>query len=142
MAGSKTNYLAKALTDHWLGNTAYTAPVTLYIGLATAAANAEAGTFTEVPTATWTNYARVAKTNNTTNFANTALADPYSKTNANLVDFGTVTATGSVVVTHAFLADALTGGNILMWADLTSSKTISNGDTVSFAIGALVFTED
>jgi hypothetical protein len=37
---------------------------------------------------------------------------------------------------------ALTGGSILMWGTLTVNKTVSDGDTASFAVGQLTLTED
>jgi hypothetical protein len=43
-------------------------------------------------------------------------------------------------VTHWFLADASTTGNILFCAALTTGKTINTGDTVSFAAGSLTIT--
>jgi len=54
-----------------------------------------------------------------------------------------VTPTGSWgLVTHFGIFDAVTAGNLLYWNALTSSQTISSGNTVSFAAGALTVTED
>lgn len=49
-------------------------------------------------------------------------------------DWGTVTGFG--------IMTASSGGTLLMWGALTASKTVSNGDTASFASGALTLTED
>jgi hypothetical protein len=38
--------------------------------------------------------------------------------------------------------DASTSGNLLAWADLTTSKLVGNGDTPSFAAGDLDVTLD
>jgi hypothetical protein len=37
---------------------------------------------------------------------------------------------------------ASSGGSILMWGALTTSKAVGSGDTASFASGALTLTED
>lgn len=144
MAGSLTNYGAKYMLDYFFGATANTTPGTWYFGLMTAAAAPEAGTVTEVSTATWTNYDRVDVTNNTTNFPNVSAADPYAKVTGAAINFGTVTASGSVVVTHMGIWDSGTpgAGNLVAWSDLTTSKTISNGDTASFATGAFTISLD
>jgi hypothetical protein len=42
------------------------------------------------------------------------------------------------VVAYA-LFDASSAGNMLGWADLTSSVIINNGDTLRFAAGALTY---
>jgi hypothetical protein len=34
--------------------------------------------------------------------------------------------------------DAVTVGNLLFWADLTTPQTVASGNPYSFAIGALV----
>lgn len=57
------------------------------------------------------------------------------------VTFPTATADWGTV-THFALFDAITSGNRLMWGALTASKTVSNGDTASFASGALTLTLD
>jgi hypothetical protein len=44
-----------------------------------------------------------------------------------------------VTITHLVLLDALTGGNRLLYAPLTTSKTLSPGDVLSFAVNAIVF---
>jgi hypothetical protein len=49
-------------------------------------------------------------------------------------DWGTVTGFGVMTASSA--------GTLLMWGALTASKTVSNGDTASFASGALILTED
>lgn len=43
-------------------------------------------------------------------------------------------------VTHVGIMDAATGGNLLWHGALSSSKTVSDGDTVQFAIGAIDLT--
>lgn len=134
--GSFNDFLEDELLDHVFGNAAYTAPATLYAALYTADPN-DAGGGTEVGTGTWTNYARVAITNNATNFP---AASGGSKSNGVAISFGTATTTGSVAVTGIAILDASSGGNFLGWSSLTTPKTVTNGDPVSFAIGALAIT--
>jgi hypothetical protein len=107
------------------------------------AAPSDSGGGTEVSTGTWTNYQRAAVTNNATNFpaasggakANgTAISAFYSSGSTATISSGTV------VVTHIGILDASTAGNLLAWADLTASKTLSNGDTFSIPIGDLDIT--
>ena len=77
-------------------------------------------------------------TNNTTNFPP---ASNGTKSNGTTITFPTATADwGTVVAVGIF--DAATNGNLLFWANLTTSKTIQNGDTAQFAAGSLTFTED
>jgi hypothetical protein len=41
-----------------------------------------------------------------------------------------------------YITDSATGGNTLYGADLTTARTINNGDTASFAVGAITLTEN
>lgn len=45
----------------------------------------------------------------------------------------------AATITHLVLLDALSGGNRLLYAPLTASKTLSPGDVLSFAVNAIVF---
>lgn len=52
------------------------------------------------------------------------------------------TVSSGAAFTHFGLYDASSGGNALYFGDLTDqTKTGSNGDTITFAIGALTLTE-
>jgi hypothetical protein len=141
MAGSLSDYLEKKLQDHVFGATVFTAPATVYLALLTdsnTAAQRDAGTVTEV---TGGAYARVAVTNNTTNFPaasgvtalkNLGVAFSFPAPTAN---WGTATAFA--------IYDAATVGNLLCWGDLTTPRVINNGDGApSFAINALNGTLD
>lgn len=136
MAGSFSDFLELELLDHVFGAAAYTAPATLYVALFTVAPT-DAGGGTEVPTATWTNYARVAVTNNATNFPAAAAG---LKSNGTAISFGTATTSGAVTVVAVGILDAAAAGNLLAWADLTVNKTINNGDSSQFAVGDLDIT--
>ena len=132
MAGSFSDFLELEVLDHVFGNAAYTAPATVYIALYTVAPT-DAGGGTEV---TGGSYARVAVTNNATNFPAAAAG---AKSNGTVITFTTATASWGTVVAFGIF-DALTLGNLLAWADLTTNKTVDNGDTASFAVNDLDLT--
>jgi hypothetical protein len=115
---SATNYLENEVLDHILGEGTrdYTSP-TLYIGLFTAVADGETGSVTEVSGGS---YARAAVDFNA--------ASGGSATNNGDVTFTTATADWGTV-THVGIYDASTAGNLLIYATLDTSKTVSNGDT-------------
>ena len=135
MAGSKSDFLENELLDHVLGNAAYTAPANVYVALYTVAPT-DAGGGTEVAAAGA--YARVTVVNNATNWPT---ASAGLKSNGTEITFAEATASWGTVVAFAIM-DALTLGNFLYWADLTTSKVIDIGDTAKFAVGDLDITED
>lgn len=139
MSGSKSDYLEAKLLDHVLGATTYTPPSTVYIALFTASPS-DSGGGTEVSTS-GTSYARVAVTNNTTNWPNASGTSPTSKSNGTTFTFPTATADWGTIVAMAIF-DASTSGNMLYWATLNASKLVSNGDTASFSNSTITVTED
>jgi hypothetical protein len=133
MAGFKSTYLANKLLDHWLGGPDFARPATLYIALFTAAPTASGGG-TEVSGGS---YARVAVTNNTTNFP--AAASGLER-NATAIAFPTATAGWGTVVGAGFF-DASSGGNFLAYGPFTSSRDILSGETFTIAANGGTFTE-
>src|SRR5262245_10445986 len=119
MPGSKSTYLDNKLLDLVLGAVSYTAPSSIYAALYTVAPTA-AGGGTEVSGGS---YARVAITNNTTNFPS---ASGGSKSNGTMITWPTATASWSVVVAVGLL-DAASGGNLLYFTTI-SSKTVDSND--------------
>lgn len=140
MPGSKSDYLENALLNHTLGGAsagqAYSAPANVFIALYTVAPG-ETGGGTEVSTS-GTGYARVQLANTTASFAATSTS---TKTNAAAITFPTATADWGTVVAFGIF-DANSAGNLLYYGTLTTSKAINNGDTASFASGAITITED
>lgn len=135
---SASNYLENEILDHILSAAAWTAPATLYVALHTADPG-DTGTQATNET-TGTSYARVAVTNNATNFP---AAAGGAKSNGTAINFPTPGSGGWGTVTHWSIGDAASGaGNILFSGALTVSKTINSGDTVSFPVGDLDFTAD
>lgn len=129
MAGSASDYSENKIAELLVGKTAFTLPstwVALYTGAPT-----DAGGGTE---ATGGSYARKS----------TAAGDWGSAaggviSNTNAITF--VTPSGSWgTITHFGIFDAATVGNLLVWADLTSSQAVGTGNTVSFAAGQLTIT--
>jgi hypothetical protein len=132
-----TNYTENLLLSHLFRTATFAKPTTLYIGLATAVADAEAGTITEV---TGGSYARIARNPLDANW-DAAVANNGTTANTASLQFPTATADWGTV-THFFIADALSGGNIWMINALTNARTITNGTTPSFGAGALTFQID
>lgn len=133
MAG-KSDYLENEILDHVLGGGDYSRPGTVYVALFTVAPGDEGGG-TEVSGGS---YARASVTNNNTNWP---AASGGVKANGAAIEFPTATADwGTVVAVGIF--DASTGGNLLYWNALAVSKAVSNGNTPSFAVGAITITED
>ena len=130
MAGSMTNFLELEVLDHVFGKGAYSAP-TPYLALFTVAPT-DAGGGTEV---TGGDYARVAIS------GSMGTASGGAITNSGTITFPTATGSWGTVVAFAVM-DASTVGNMLWWGDLTASKTVGSGDTLTFAAGDLDFTLD
>ncbi len=120
MAGL-TNYASKAALDLLLPTTGGTS----YIGYSVNGTSEFAG------------MARTAV--GATGWAAATLADPSVKANANALTSAAATSGGTITSFAVF--DASTGGNqITDWTTLTTSKTVSTGDTVSWAASALQIT--
>jgi hypothetical protein len=141
-----TDYTENKLIDWLLRGQAFTPPATVYIGLLTAAPS-DSAAGTEVSGGS---YARVAVTSSLANWAGTQSA---GSTSASSGTGGTTSNNGTItfpaptanwgVVTHIGIYDASSGGNLLISAALTTSKTINNGDSApSFAAGSLTFQID
>ena len=125
---SFTNFLETEVLDHVFGGIAYTAPVTLYTGLYTAAPS-DTGGGTEL---SGNGYARQATAFTVTgNTASNTSAEEWA------------TATGSWgTITHVGVFDASTGGNLMAYGALTASKTIATGDVFRIPAGDLDITLD
>lgn len=123
-----------------------TGPTAVFVGLLTAAPS-DTGGGTEV---TGGSYARVSVSSSLANWAGTQAA---ASTTASSGTSGTTSNNGTItfpaptatwgVVTHMGIWDASTGGNLLIYSALTTSKTINNGDAApSFAAAALTIQLD
>lgn len=87
-------------------------------------------------------YARVAVTNNTTNFpASTASADYYQKLNGTAITFPQATGNWGTVAGFLLGDNATPGsGNLFAFGALNAAQAISTGNTPSFAANSLTIT--
>jgi|TARA_R100000482_G_scaffold110439_1_gene52761 hypothetical protein len=125
-SNAATTYLENKLLNFIFKNNAgsFSTPGdSIYLGLATAVSDAEAGSVTE---ANFTNYARqqIAASGWT---VTSSSADTQTAKNAANVSFPASGGTNNTI-THAFIADAASSGNILFVGALDASKTIESGD--------------
>lgn len=127
-----SDYLENKMIDFVLRGQSFTPPATAYIGLLTAAPS-DTGGGTEVSGGS---YARVSVASNLMNWAGTqgsgtttasSGSSGTTSNNANITfpvptaDWGVVRAVG--------IFDAASGGNLLIYGNLTINKTVNNGDS-------------
>ena len=130
MAGF-TNYAEDLVLDWLLTNASATRPTAWYVALYTVAPG-EAGGGTEVSGGS---YARVSATFTVSGTA------PTTASNSVAVEFPEATGNWGTIVA-AGIFDASTSGNLIAFANLTTSKAIDTGDVLRFNIGALDITLD
>ena len=127
MAGF-SDYLEDKVLDHVFGGVAYTQP-TKHVALYTVAPT-DTGGGTEV---TGGSYARQ------TGAFTVSGTNPTTAANSSAIEYPTATANyGTVVAVGIF--DALSSGNLLAYANLTTSKVVSTGDVFRFNAGDLDIT--
>ena len=134
-SNAATTYLENKLLAYIFKNDsgAFASPGdSIYVGLATAVSDAEAGTLTE---ATFGAYARQQVTAANWTLANSS-TDQQTVTNAANVEYPASTGT-TETITHAFIADASSAGNILFVGQLDASKQIATGDIFRINAGNL-----
>lgn len=141
-AGSLTDYAENKLIDYLFRGQASGSPGTWYVSLyTTCPTDSSAGT--EVANAN--GYARVSVgANALTNWAstqgNTGVSSGTGGQTSNLAAINFATATGAWGTINCWgLVDSGTygGGNLWVYAPVTTPPTITSGATASFAIGAL-----
>lgn len=141
-----TNYLENKLIDQLFRGQAFSFPSTLYFAAFTASPS-DTGGGTEVSGGA---YARVGVVASMANFAGTQAAGSTVASSGNTgttsnnaaITFPAPTANWGTVVGIGIF-DASTGGNMLYYGDLTSSKVVNNGDAApSFAAGAFTYQVD
>ena len=139
-SNAATTYLENKLLSLIFKNNAgsFSSPGnSIYVGLATAVSDAEAGTLTEVNTSTQdANYTRQQVTAANWTLASSS-TDQQTVTNAANIEYSASSGVATYTVTHAFVADASTGGNILFVGALDASKAIASGDIFRINAGNL-----
>lgn len=139
MAGSFTNFLELKVLDHLFGGSAYSAPTSLFLGLSTVNPG-ETGSGISEPSGNA--YARV-EIENDSDAWNSAASDEGLGTKTNKVDFTFPKATGAWgTITHFFLADQASGGNVLASGSLTVAQEVITDNILKFPAGDLVITLD
>lgn len=125
---AKSDYLENAVLNHVLRNVTLTSPATVYLALFTVAPT-DVGGGTEVSGGS---YARQAVT----------FAAPVSGSVANsgAVTFPLATADWGTIVAGAIF-DAVSGGNMLYYGALATSKVVATNDQISFANGSITVSE-
>ena len=134
-SNAATTYMEHALLQFLFKNNAEsfaTPGNSIYVGLATAVSSIETGSVTE---ATFGSYARqqVQASGWTVPAVGT---DTQTAVNAANVEFPASTGTNNTI-THAFIVDAASSGNILFIGALDASKTIATGDIFRINAGNL-----
>jgi hypothetical protein len=115
----------------WLfTNSSATRPTAWYVGLFTAAPS-DTGGGTEV---TGNAYARVV----TGTISGTGTATTFS--NAAAIEFAAASGGNWGTIGWAGVFDASTGGNLLAWAPLTTSRVINDGDVFRIPATSLTIT--
>lgn len=128
---TRSNYTRDKYLN-WIKGTAFgTAPTTVYVGLYSSDPT-PANSGTEVTT-TIRAAGRVAAT-----FGSITQSTPYNTmTHAADIDFGN--AAGGATVTHFGVFDASSGGNLLDYEALTTTRVITTGLPVKFVAGSLIY---
>ena len=137
---SFTNRTAQALLNTMFGKTsnfgALASAPAIYVGLSTSAPN-EGGTGETEPVAN--GYARVLV--EAADWGTATLADPSVIANTAEIVFPEATGAWGTL-THFFLADALTEGNVLASGSLGTPKAPTTADTPRFQVGELTVSLD
>lgn len=130
MAGL-TNFGEDLVLDFLFTTGTATRPTSWYISLYTVAPG-EAGGGTEVSGGSY------ARTSASFSVSGTA---PTTASNSAAVEFAEASASWGTVVA-AGVMDALSGGNLIAYADLTVSKAVGTGDVLRFNTGEIDITLD
>ena len=116
----------------WLFTTgSATRPTAWFVGLFTGAPS-DSGGGTEV---SGNGYTR--KATGTMSVSGTA---PTTATNSAAIEFNAASGGNWGTITHIAIFDASTSGNMLGWAQLTTSRTINDGDVLRIPAGDLDIT--
>lgn len=127
MAGSFTDYMENKVISHALSGAAWTPVTTYYVGLFISSPG-ETGGGTE---ATGGAYARQPITFTTTGSV---------ASNAAQIEFP-VSSSDHGAVVDIGLFDAITGGNLVAYNDLSPTKTYNTGETIRITAGSFTVTQ-
>ncbi len=134
-AGEISTYLADELLDHAFNNSAYTAPGTAWVALATASIS-DTTTGSNIGEPSGGSYARAQVNVNGGAAPTWDLASSSTVTNAGTINFATATAPWGTVTGVAVL-DASTNGNVLFYDNAQADQSVGSGDLWRYNPGAL-----
>ena len=130
-----SNYTEANIINALLRGTAFPLPAHTYVSLHTANPTDAGGS--EVTSGAWPQYARVqAEQGGAIGTGWDAPTDGVTQ-NSKQLTYLSMNGGADVVVTHWAVYDAATGGNMLAYAPLQTSRTLKTGDIFVFDIGAL-----
>lgn len=127
-----SDYLEDALLKHIFRNTDFARPAILYVALYTAAPS-DAGGGTEV-SSVGTDYARQGVATGAASGWDAPSVEGgggYQTANTGAITFPVAAIDWGIIVA-AGLFDALSGGNLLFWGNLSANKTVNAGDVFKF----------
>ena len=127
---SFTDYTENLVLTWLFTTSSATRPTAWFVGLFTSAPS-DTGGGTEV---SGSGYARVA----TGTISGSGTATTF--TNAAAIEFAAASGGNWGTIGWAAVFDASTGGNMLCWAPLTTSRTINDGDVFRVPAGSLSIT--
>jgi hypothetical protein len=125
----------QALLNHYIDDPAYTPVTPQFLSLSSTTPTEAGGNFTEPSGGS---YARVSTA--AADWAAASGTAPATKATSATKTFPTASAdwVSGANLTHFGLHDASSAGNLLAFGALTVAKPVLNGDTASFAAGAIV----
>jgi hypothetical protein len=127
---SFTDYTENLVLNYLLTDNSVTRPTAWYVGLFTAAPS-DTGGGTEVSGSGY-----VRKATGTITVSGTAT----TATNSAAIEFDPADGGDWGTITYAAIFDAETGGNMLAWAELTTARTINDGDVFRIPASSLTVT--
>ena len=127
---SFSDYTENLVLNYLLTANSVTRPTAWYVGLFTAAPS-DPGGGTEV---SGSGYARKATGTMSVSGTDTTAM------NSAAIEFAAASGGNWGTITHAAIFDALTTGNMLAWAPLTTSRTINDGDVFRIPASSLTVT--
>lgn len=135
--------ISSYLEEKWLNmlkGTAYTAPATVYCGIANDTATddeLEAGTLTNEITG-YTGDRKAITLGEVSQVGGAGSAGKATVKNSAAIDFESMPAPGNTPkVKYAIICDAATAGNILYWCPLAVQKSWNEGDTFRIPVDGL-----
>jgi hypothetical protein len=147
MASGKSAYLSAAVKNEVLGAVAFAGPVNTHTALWTTAAATDMDAYhgATAGEVSGGSYDRVAKTNGTSAYA--TITGDNAKVNTTAHTFPTATAdwNSAATIPQMGIFDGnlkTSADNLLIWGDLTTAKSVLNGDTAVFNASAISWTEE